>query len=55
MVQMRSAPTTITTTFDSGTGATFLVYGGGPPTNGLYQNTNHSQIATATIASSAEL
>jgi len=55
MVQLRSAATAITTTFDAGTGATFISYGGGPATNGLYQNTNHSQIATATIKVDAEL
>ena len=55
MVQMRSAPSPITTTFDVGTGATFLTYGGGPATNGVYQNTNHSSVATATIRLEAEL
>jgi hypothetical protein len=55
MVQLRSAATAITTTFDAGTGATFISYGGGPATNGVYQNTNHNQVATATIKLDAEL
>ena len=55
MVQLRSVANTITTTFDAGTGATFLTYGGAPATNSVYQNTNHSQIATATIKLDAEL
>jgi hypothetical protein len=55
MVQLRSAANTITTTFDAGTGATFINYGGGPATNGVYQNTGHNQVATATIKVDAEL
>jgi hypothetical protein len=56
MVQMRTAPTINSVTFDAGTGATFVNFSTGAGiASGIYQNTNHSSINTATIVSSAEL
>jgi hypothetical protein len=58
-VMMRTYPTTITSTFESGTGATFLSFSGATVTGdkglGVYQNANHNALAVASIALSAEL
>jgi hypothetical protein len=47
---MRAVPI-IATTFDQGTGATFIALGN----EAIYQNTNHNQVGTATLRLSAEL
>lgn len=54
LAQMRVAPT-ITATFDSGTGGTFSTFSNGNTSNSIYQDTNHSGIATARITLSSEL
>jgi hypothetical protein len=54
MTQMRVQPT-FTTTFDAGTGATFVNFNGAPGFDAIYQNTNHNTAAQATIRLSAEL
>ena len=54
LAQMRTAPT-IAYTFDSGTGGTFSTFSNGNTGNSIYQDTNHSGIATARITLSAEL
>jgi hypothetical protein len=47
---MRAVPI-IATTFDQGTGATFIAL----DSEAVYQNTNHNQVGTATLRLSAEL